>query len=275
MQTWRLTLAWNGAAYVGWQRQARGRSLQEVVEDAVSRALGGEPVRVTASGRTDAGVHALGQVVAFSAETVRGPDALVAALNQHLPRDIAALDAAIMPDDFNPRRWVLRKLYRYRVLNRRARCPFREGLVWHWRSPLDLGAMQGAISALVGRHDFTSFRAQGCGALHANRTIERATAIAVDDEIHLEFVGNGFLRHQVRIMSGTLVEVGLGRLPPEAVGQILDARDRTLAGRTAPPEGLCLVRVELGDGPRHGKPLEGAMRAPGGTEDEGAEDDDE
>ncbi len=247
---WRLTLAWNGAAYVGWQRQSGGRSLQEVVEDAVSRAFGGEEVRVTASGRTDAGVHALAQVLAFRARATRQPGELLNALNHGLPRDICALDVAVVPDHFDVRRWVLRKLYRYRVLNRHVRCPFREGIALHWRARLDVAAMDAAAQALVGRHDFTSFRARGCGALHPVRKIEEAAVRAVDDEVWLEFTGNGFLRHQVRIMSGTLMEVGQGRFPPEHVGEVLEARQREQAGRTLPAHGLWLVRVELGDGPR-------------------------
>ncbi len=249
---WRLVLSWHGAAYVGWQRQPNGRSLQEVVEEAVARALGGELVRVTASGRTDAGVHALAQVVAFKAETPREPAALVAAINHALPRDVAVLEAAVAPADFDVRRWVLRKLYRYRVLNRGPRCPFREGLSWHWRAPLDVDAMDRAARALEGRHDFSSFRAQGCGALHPVRRIEEARVRRVDDEVWLEFVGNGFLRHQVRIMSGTLLDIGQGRAAPEHLTTVLQARQRELAGRTAPAHGLWLVRVELGDGPRAG-----------------------
>lgn len=249
---WRLRLAWRGTDYVGWQRQPNGRSIQEVVEEAVVRALGGEQVRVTASGRTDAGVHALSQFVSFRAETARSPEALVAALNHALPRDIAALEAAVAPPDFDVRRWVRRKLYRYRVLHRPTRCPFREGLAWHWRGPLDLDAMDAAARLLEGRHDFSSFRAQGCGAAHPNRLIERARVSAVDDEVHLEFTGNGFLRHQVRIMSGTLMEVGQGRRSVDDFATLLAARSRERAGRTAPAEGLWLVSVELGDGPRVG-----------------------
>ena len=269
MTTWRLTLAWNGAAYVGWQRQAKGRSIQAVVEDALSRALGGEGVRVNASGRTDAGVHTLGQIVGFTAETHRSPEAMVAALNQHLPPDIAALDAAPMPPDFRPRRWVRRKLYRYRVLNRAARCPFRDGFVWHWRQALDLDAMVAAAPALEGRHDYTSFRAQGCGALHPVRTIEQVQVRRDGDEVHLDFVGNGFLRHQVRIMSGTLLEIGAGRRPPGELREILEARDRARAGRTAPAHGLWLMQVELGDGPRHAS---GRAEAPGPGVDEEADE---
>lgn len=249
---WRLTMAWRGDAYVGWQRQPGGLSLQELVERAASLALGGELVRVTATGRTDAGVHALAQVVSFRAQTPRSPYELVSAMNHGLPRDVVVLDAALAPPDFDVRRWVRRKLYRYRVLNRRIRCPFREGQALQWREPLDVTRMDAGARLLEGRHDFTSFRASGCGALHAVRTLEQARVRAVDDEIWLEFTGNGFLRHQVRIMTGTLMDVGRGLHEPEHVGVVLAARRRKDAGRTAPAHGLWLVRVELGEGPRIG-----------------------
>lgn len=248
-----------------------------MVEDAVRRALGGEAVRVTASGRTDAGVHALAQVVGFRARTRREPAALLNALNQLLPRDIAALDAEIMPEHFQVRAWVRRKLYRYRVLNRRMRCPFREGFVWHWRGPILVAPMAEAAQTLLGRHDFSSFRAQGCGAAHPVRTLESARVFATDDqEIHLEFVGNGFLRHQVRIMAGTLLEIGMGRRAPDDLPRVLAARDRMSAGQTAPAHGLWLVWVELGDGPRvpirrAGPDLEGAEHAPEAREPSDAE----
>jgi len=247
---YKLTLAWRGTAYVGWQRQPNGLSLQGVVEDAASAALGGEEVRVTASGRTDAGVHALAQVASLKAMTAREPRALLAAMNWHLPLDVAVTGVSVAPDGFDVRRWVLRKLYRYRVLNRVARCPFREDQTWRWRGRLDVDAMHAAARALEGRHDFSGFRAEGCGAHHPVRLIERASVLRRDDEIHFEFVGNGFLRHQVRIMTGTLMEVGMRRFAPEHIADVLARRDRKLAGKTAPPEGLWLVHVEHGDGPR-------------------------
>lgn len=247
---YKLTLAWRGTAYVGWQRQASGVSLQGVVEQAASAALGGEDVRVTASGRTDAGVHALAQVASLRTMTVREPRALLAAMNWHLPLDVAVTEVAVAPPGFDVRRWVQRKLYRYRVLNRVARCPFREGQVWRWRGRLDVAAMDAAARVLEGRHDFSSFRSEGCGARHPVRLIERASVRRLDDEIHLEFVGNGFLRHQVRIMTGTLMEVGMRHASPDHVRDVLERRDRRASGKTAPPEGLWLVHVEHGDGPR-------------------------
>ncbi len=248
--TWRLILTWDGAAYVGWQHQPSGVSIQGTVEAALRSILGGEAVSVIASGRTDAGVHALRQVAAFRCHTPRTPRAIMNGLNAMLPPDIACLEAAIAPTEFHPRRWAIRKRYRYRLLVRSARCPHRRGRVWHLRSSLDVRALRAAARGLVGEHDFTSFRAAGCGAAHALRTIEAAlVADMPDDEVHVTFTGSGFLRHQVRIMVGTLVEIGRGRWGPEHIPALLAARDRTRAGRTAPAHGLALLDVELGPAP--------------------------
>ena len=253
LQDWRLTLAWDGTAFSGWQRQPDQPTLQQTVEEALSSVLGGEPVRVVASGRTDTGVHALAQVVSFSTTAARTPKAIRSGLNANLPPQIACLEAEPAPPGFDARRWTRRKLYRYRVLARAARCPHRHQQTWHVRRPLDLAAMQQAIAVLQGSHDFSSFRASGCTALHPRRHIESARVVAApDDELHLEFVGNGFLRHQVRIMAGTLIDIGEGRRAADTMPAILAAADRTAAGRTAPAHGLWLVWVEVGDTPRLG-----------------------
>lgn len=253
MTTWRLELAWDGRRYLGWQRQPQGETVQQAVEDALARVLDA-PARVEATGRTDAGVHALQQVAAFRTEAQRTPRGLVGGLNHHLPRDIACLDAAVAPDDFDPRRWTRGKLYRYRILVRRPRCPFREGLAWHLGQPLRVAEMATAAAAFVGRHDFSSFQAQGCAAEHPVRTLAAARVTAQEDEVWLEFEGHGFLRHQVRIMAGTLVEVGLGRQPVGMPALALAARDRGRAGPTLPAQGLWLVRVDCPPTPR--PPLE-------------------
>ncbi|MEC8424563.1 MAG: tRNA pseudouridine(38-40) synthase TruA, partial [Myxococcota bacterium] len=155
------------------------------------------------------------------------------------------------PDDFDPRRWTRGKHYRYRLLLRQSRCCFRARWTWHVRAPLDRVAMRAGGEFLVGAHDFSSFRASGCGAAHARRTL-RGLQIrdAPDDEVHLDFYGNGFLRHQVRIMVGTLVEVGQGRRDAEEVREMLEARHRATAGPTAPARGLWLMSVDVGDTPR-------------------------
>jgi tRNA pseudouridine38-40 synthase len=253
--TWRLDLSWHGGAFVGWQRQAQGRSIQAVVEAALGEVLGGEEVRLDVAGRTDAGVHALHQVAAFETRVVRTPDAMRRGLNARLPRDVVCLSATVQGRDFDPRGWTLRKHYRYRLLERETRCPLREPLLWHWGRPLAVDQMAAAAALLVGRHDWTSFRATGCGAHSPTRKLEALTVHRVDDEVWIEAQGNGFLRHQVRIIAGTLVEVGRGAQQPEWVVGLLAARDRSLAGPTAPAQGLWLVSVEIGEGPRPGAPV--------------------
>ena len=252
-QTWRATLAWRGNAYAGWQTQSNALTIQEVVEAGVGKMCGlDEPIRVAATGRTDSSVHAEMQIVGFCLPVHRAPHQVIAGINQHTPDDIVCLDAAPMPDDFNPRGWTKSKLYRYRILNRFSPCPFRAGMVWHLKGrPLDVSAMSEALPSFLGQHDFTSFRAARCSAKTTVRTIKDGRVRRLEDgEIQIEFEGHGFLRHQVRIMVGTLTDVGRGRIPPTKVAEILDAQDRTKAGRTAPAHGLTLVSVELYSGPR-------------------------
>ncbi len=249
-QRWRLDLAWRGEAYLGWQRQPHGPTIQQAVEEALERILSGERPTVRATGRTDAGVHAAHQVAGFRAEAVRTERVLMDGLNAVLPRDIACLAATHAPDDFDPRGWTRRKTYRYRILLRRARCPFRHRQVWHIKSGLDVDAMSRATGPLVGHHDFSAFRSAGCSAKNPRRLLQSLTCRVLDDEVHIEAVGHGFLRHQVRIVAGTLVDVGQGRTAAEDMGAILASRDRRRAGPTAPPWGLWLQRVEVGDGPR-------------------------
>lgn len=225
------------------------------MEAALSRVLGGESVRVDATGRTDAGVHAASQVVGFRAGTPRTALALRRGLDALLPDDIACLGVRPAPDGFDPRRWTRGKHYRYRILARDGRCPFRARWTWRMRPGLDLVGMAEAAAALVGTHDFTSFRASGCGAAHARRTLVSADVQrGPDEEVHLDFRGNGFLRHQVRIMVGTLVDVGQGRRSPAAVAEALVARARSAAGPTAPAHGLWLMSADVGDTPRSPTP---------------------
>lgn len=240
---------------MGWQRQPCGRSIQDAVEVALKQLFGGETVRVDATGRTDAGVHALHQVVGFRAVTARTARTLELGLTALLPDDIVCLEVRPAPDGFNPRLWTRGKQYRYRLLPQETRCPFRARWTWQVPPMLDLVAMERAAARLVGRHDFTSFRATGCSARHAVRTLGSVSvAPAAEGEVHVDFQGNGFLRHQVRIMVGTLAEVGQGRMSPEAVTVALAARDRTVAGPTAPARGLWLLRADVGDAPRAPSP---------------------
>jgi len=213
--------------------------------------LGGELARVDATGRTDAGVHARAQVVGFRASTPRTADALRRGLDALLPSDIGCLEVRPAPEGFDPRRWTRGKHYRYRVLQREVRCPFRERWTWRMRPGLDVVAMAAAAAELVGNHDFSSFRSAGCGAAHARRTLVSAVVSEHEpDELHLDFRGNGFLRHQVRIMVGTLVDVGQGRRSVAQVAEALEARVRSAAGPTAPPRGLWLMSADVGDTPR-------------------------
>lgn len=245
---WRVVLEYDGGGFVGWQLQPAGRTVQGVVEQALA-GLFGEAIRVHPSGRTDAGVHALGQVAHFDAHVARTAREVRDALNATLPDDVAVVEAAPAPDGFDARRWVESKRYRYAWLDRPARSPLRRDRAWHVRGPLDVAAMDEAARALLGRHDFTSFRAQGCSAKHPVRLVKGIAVTRRGDEVHLDVDGHGFLRHMVRIVAGTLVVVGQGKKPPGWVAEVLAARSREAAGRTAPAHGLTLVAVAYGDGP--------------------------
>lgn len=241
-------LEYDGSGFVGWQVQPEGRSIQGAVEAAVARIVG-HPVHVSASGRTDAGVHALGQVVSFVTSSSRTPRSIRDGLTACLPRDVACLHAEQVPLDFDPRRWTRRKLYRYTWLARRSRSPLLATRTWHVRAPLDVAAMHEAVQHLVGAHDFSSFRAEGCAASHPVRTLEAVTARWSGDLVELDVAGNGFLRHMVRIIAGTLWEVGRGEQRPDWLADVLAAKNREAAGKTAPAHGLTLVSVSYGEGP--------------------------
>lgn len=249
MATWRLVLEYDGRAFGGWQRQPERVSVQEVLEDGLRRIFGGERIVVHGSGRTDAGVHALGQVASFRAERAREPGQVRLGLNTLLPPELSCIDAAVVDDDFHARFSARGKHYRYVVLDRRDRSPFYAGRAWNLRVPMDWAAVDEGLRALVGRHDFSAFRGAGCAARSPVRTIWRAERRTSGDEVHLEFEGEGFLRYQVRRMVGTLVEVGKGRRPATDVAALLASGDRGATGKTAPPDGLYLVRVWYADLP--------------------------
>jgi tRNA pseudouridine38-40 synthase len=265
MPTFKITLAYDGTDYVGWQRQSNGVSIQALIEDAL-RELDGREVAVAGAGRTDAGVHALGQVAGFTLAREIGPDALVRALNAHLPPAIRVFDAEEAPPAFHPRFGARVKTYRYQLWNGDILSPFERGRAWHVPGPLDVEAMGAAARLVEGRHDFASFQATGSAVATTEREIFSSRVIAglrpcatseapersaglqpCEPMIVYEVAGAGFLRHMVRIIVGSLVEVGRGRRPIEWVAEILASRDRTAAGPTAPPQGLFLVRVEYGD----------------------------
>lgn len=248
----KLVLEYDGTEFVGWQVQPNGRSVQAAVEGALAELLG-EPVKVAAAGRTDSGVHALGQVAAFSTARVLPMKAYAVGLNGHLPADVAVVAAEEVPEAFDPRRWSLGKRYRYRISNRGGRSPLRRRTHWELFAPLDVEAMREGARALLGRHDFSAFRAADCEAPHAVREVrEVSIAGEAGGEVALEVEGTAFLKHMVRNIAGTLVEVGKGKRPAGWVAEVLASRDRTRAGQTAPAHGLCLVEVRMGGGPRAG-----------------------
>lgn len=243
MTRFKLVLEYRGTDFVGWQVQPEGRSVQGVVEAALASLLG-HATHVAGSGRTDAGVHALGQVAAFDTTAERTERAVMKGLNALLPPDVACVSAEVVAPDFDPRRQARRKLYRYTFLERAARSPMLADQVWHVGHRLDVDAMHAAAQHLIGRHDFAAFRASGCASTHPVRTLEDARVRRDGDLVHLELVGNGFLRHMVRIVAGTLYAVGTHRIDVPAFQAILAAADRKHVGQTAPPQGLTLVYVE-------------------------------
>lgn len=244
----RLTLEYDGEGYVGWQRQPNGPSIQAEVEVALGKLFSRE-VRVEAAGRTDAGVHAEGQVIAFDAPFELPPRAYLRGLNGLLPPAIAAVDVRDAPEGFDPRRWARGKHYRYLVSNLTHRSPLRRRRAWEFFGPLDLEAMRKAARPLLGRHDFSAFRAADCQAAHPIREL-RALDISGESggEIRIDVEGTAFLKHMVRNLVGSLVEVGRGRRPRGWVEEVLAGRDRTRAGPTAPAHGLTLVAVRYDPG---------------------------
>lgn len=246
-RTLKLTLEYDGRGFQGWQAQGAGRrTVQGVLVEAVRR-LTGETVAVRGAGRTDAGVHALGQVASLVLErSALDLDAVRDGLNAHLPGDVAVVAAEEVPDGFDARKSAIGKTYRYLIHVRPARSPLLAGRAWHRTGPLDLEAMRDAAAALVGRHDFSAFRASAGQARQPVRAVTRLD-IGADPStaglLRVEVEGDGFLMHMVRIVVGTLVEVGRGRMPAAGLAEILAGRDRRAAGPTAPPEGLYLVEV--------------------------------
>ena len=245
----KLVLEYDGTRYVGWQVQPNGLAVQAVVEEALEKLLG-TPTPVLVAGRTDSGVHARGQVIAFDAKQRLPERAYTQGLSAMLPPDVSVASFEEVPDAFDPRRWAKFKRYVYRVSNRPVRSALLRLDHWEIFQPLDVPAMQSAAAHLLGEHDFSSFRASNCEAAHARRKLTRADVSGTAGVVvSFTFEGTAFLKHMVRNMVGTLVEVGRGKQPPAWVKQVLDARDRTLAGQTAPPHGLTLDEVVMGSGP--------------------------
>ena len=244
MPRYRLTVEYDGAPYRGFQVQAELPSVQSSLERAIA-AFSGERVVLAAAGRTDTGVHATGQVVHFDLERVWPADTVVNALNAHLQSEpIAVLDAAVAAVDFHARFSAKGRTYLFRILNRRAPPALERGRVWHVKKPLDAEAMHAAAQALVGHHDFTTFRDAGCQAKSPMKTLDEAVVWREGEEVRLRFASRSFLHRQVRSMTGSLAEVGSARWSAADLKAALDAKDRKACGPVAPADGLCLIGVE-------------------------------
>jgi tRNA pseudouridine38-40 synthase len=245
MRNLKITLQYDGTNYVGWQRQAAGVSIQGLLEEALT-PIEGSPVTVHGAGRTDAGVHALAQVATARLEASIDPPALTRALNAVLPPDVRVLVIEEVEPQFHARFSAVGKVYEYRIVNAPIVSPFLHRYVWHLARPLDLDAMREGSTLFVGTHDFAAFQG-GRSAVTSTERIVRAIEWEeggeYDRPLVMRIEAQGFLRHMVRNIAGTLAEVGAGRWPPARVADILASRDRTQAGPTAPAQGLFLVRV--------------------------------
>lgn len=254
---YRAVISYYGANYVGWQRQLNGLSVQEVLEKALEKTFGA-PTSATASGRTDAGVHALGQVVHFDADTSIPTDKIPFAVNTHLPDDVSMLSCEIAPENFNARFSAKRKTYCYKIYVSKHRLPVLELDHEHITYPLDLDKIEQAAKIIEGTHDFKCFEASGSvvkntvrtvysvdvATRHFDNAIVRADGKFFDGELSISVTGNGFLYNMVRIIAGTLVYVGIGKLTPQDVSRILETGDRKAAGKTLGAKGLTLMSVQ-------------------------------
>jgi tRNA pseudouridine38-40 synthase len=244
MTVWALLLEYDGGPFVGWQRQDSGLSVQQVLETSAAHLNDGAAVPTIVAGRTDAGVHAVGQVVQLSLPDRFNARQVRDALNYHMkPHPVVVVQAAPVPQEWSARFSAIRRTYRYCILNRRARPALRLGQVWHVAAPLNAEAMHSAAQSLLGRHDFTSFRASACQAKSPVRTLDRLDVRRDGSQIEITVEARSFLHHQVRNFVGTLRLVGDGSWPSTRVATALAARDRAAAGPTAPAEGLCLMSV--------------------------------
>jgi len=242
-KTFKLLIEYDGTEFHGWQRQRQDRTVQAEIEAALS-TMTRQKIVVHGSGRTDAGVHALGQVASFACETRLCARDFLSGLNGLLPEDIAVLDCEKAAEDFHARYRAKSKIYRYCILNRPLPSAIGRRFCWHVRKPLDIDAMARGAGQLLGTHDFSAFEASGSPRSHSRRTVIAAGwAKETPDRLHFDIEADGFLRCMVRNIIGTLVEVGSGKRPAEDIESILASRNRTLAGPTAPAHGLFLVEV--------------------------------
>ena len=247
-RTLKLTLQYDGTDYVGWQRQAEGTSIQGLLEDAL-KPIEGAAVTVHGAGRTDAGVHALGQVASVKLTAGLDTTTLARALNAVLPLDLRVARVEEVADDFHARFTAIGKVYQYRIVNGPFAPPFVRRYVWHVIPRIDLAAVREASSFLAGTHDFAAFQGTGTAVPSTERTVHRIDWTGQAGGLTImEIEGDGFLRHMVRNIAGTVVEIGLGRWPASAMKDILESRDRARAGTTAPPQGLFLMEVKYPGG---------------------------
>jgi tRNA pseudouridine38-40 synthase len=243
MPRYRILIEYDGSDFVGWQRQDHGFSVQQSLEDAIEKFCG-EKVTLFGAGRTDSGVHATGQVAHFDLEKEDEPDTIRDALNFHLkPAAVVVIEAVRAADDFDARFSAKERAYRYRITNRRSPLGLGRGLSWWVPVPLDAKAMAAAAKTLIGKHDFTTFRATHCQAKSPVKTLDRLDVTRDGDVIVIEARARSFLHHQVRNLVGTLKLVGEGKWTADDVKSALEKKDRTAGGPTAPPDGLCLVEV--------------------------------
>lgn len=245
MRRIRLTVAYDGTNYCGWQIQTNGITIEEVLNTALSRMLG-ESVAVIGASRTDSGVHAAGNVAVFDSETRIPPGRISYALNRHLPEDVVIVKSDEVPLDWHPRYRDCTKTYEYRILNAQIADPTRRLYTFFVSYELNLENMRKAAGYLVGRHDFASFCSAHAGVEDTVRVIYALDIVSVGDELRIRVTGNGFLYNMVRIIVGTLLRVGRGFYTPEQVKEILESKNRRAAGVTAPPQGLKLVEIKYG-----------------------------
>jgi tRNA pseudouridine38-40 synthase len=247
LPTFKITVAYDGTGFVGWQRQAEGTSIQALLEDAFAQ-LDGRPVAVTGAGRTDAGVHALAQVASVALARSIDARSLMAAINVRLPATVRVSEAIEVDPGFHARFQARVKTYRYRIWNAEVASPFERLYAWHIAGPLlDEDLMAAAAVTVEGRHDFAAFQGTGGETHSTERTVYGSTLVRSGPLVTYEICGDGFLRHMVRNLVGTLVEIGRGKQPAAWMADVLASKDRAMAGRTAPPEGLFLVRVDYDD----------------------------
>jgi tRNA pseudouridine38-40 synthase len=244
MPRYRITLEYDGGPFVGWQRQDNGPSVQGALEDAIDK-FSQTRVTVTGAGRTDAGVHALGQVAHFDLEKEFAPDKVRDALNHFLrPAPVVVLEASVAQGEFHARFSALKRHYLYRILNRRSPPALDAGRAWHVVAALDHETMHHAAQALAGKHDFTTFRAAECQAQSPVKTLDVLSVSRRGEEIHIEASARSFLHHQIRSITGSLKLVGEGKWSTKELAAALAARDRSRCGPVAPPDGLYLVKVD-------------------------------